>query len=96
MGMDKAEAIRVINAHIRRHHIGQYPHIKIAKALNLAISALEQDSVPVVHGFNTYDHNSAFRCSICDFSDWDTLTADSGKYNYCPNCGARMDGAKHG
>ena len=49
------------------------------------------DAAPVVHGFNTYDHDSAFECSVCGFNDWDTLTADSGKYNYCPNCGAKMD-----
>ena len=49
------------------------------------------DAAPVVHGFNTYDHDSAFECSVCGFNDWDTLTADSGKYNYCPGCGAKMD-----
>jgi predicted RNA-binding Zn-ribbon protein involved in translation (DUF1610 family) len=47
--------------------------------------------VEVVHGHNTYDHNTAFECSVCGFDDWDTLTA-SGEYNYCPNCGAKMDG----
>ena len=45
----------------------------------------------VVHGHNTYDHDSAFECSVCGFSDWDTMTADCGRYNYCPNCGAHMD-----
>lgn len=45
----------------------------------------------VVHGHNTYDHDSAFECSVCGWSDWDTMTGD-GKYNYCPNCGAKMDG----
>lgn len=54
------------------------------------------DAAPVVHGFNTYDHDSAFECSVCGFNDWDTLTADSGKYNYCPGCGAKMDGEKDG
>ena len=52
------------------------------------------DAVEVVHGFNTYDHNSAFECSVCGFSDWDTMTADDGKYNYCPSCGAKMDGER--
>lgn len=55
-----------------------------------------EDAAPVVHGFNTYDHDSAFECSVCGFNDWDTLTADSGKYNYCPNCGAKMDGGDEG
>lgn len=51
-----------------------------------------QNIVEVVHGHNTYDHDSAFECSVCGFSDFDTLTADIHKYNYCPNCGAKMDG----
>ena len=44
MGMDKAEAIKRIKDHIRVHHIGEYPHIKIAEALNMAISALATDN----------------------------------------------------
>jgi hypothetical protein len=55
------------------------------------IRAYTVDAVEVVHGHNTYDHDSAFECSVCGWSDWDTLTGD-GKYNYCPNCGAKMDG----
>lgn len=46
--------------------------------------------IEVVYGFNQYDHNSAFECSVCEFSDWDTLTSDDGQYNYCPKCGAKM------
>ena len=53
------------------------------------------DAVEVVHGFSTCDHDSAFECSVCGWSDWDTLTGD-GKYNYCPNCGAKMDGDGNG
>lgn len=51
-----------------------------------AVRALERPK-----GFNTYDHNGAFKCSVCGFEDWDTLTADIAKYNYCPACGASMD-----
>lgn len=42
--MDNTEAINRIKDHIRIHHIGEYPHIKIAEALNMAISALENDN----------------------------------------------------
>jgi predicted RNA-binding Zn-ribbon protein involved in translation (DUF1610 family) len=52
----------------------------------------ECDRVEVVHGHNIKDHDSAFECSVCGWEDWDTLTADTSKYNYCPNCGAKMDG----
>lgn len=44
MGMDNAEAIKRIKDHIIVHHIGVYPHIKIAEALNMAISALANDN----------------------------------------------------
>ena len=32
-----------------------------------AVAALDRP-----RGFNTYDHNSALKCSICGFEDWDT------------------------
>lgn len=53
------------------------------------------DVVEVVHGYNTYDrryYSDMFCCSICGFDDWDTKTAINGEYNFCPNCGAKMDG----
>lgn len=34
---------------------------------------------------------SLFECSVCGWSDWDTFTGDSCTYNYCPNCGAKMN-----
>ena len=49
------------------------------------------DAEEVEHGCNVYDHDTSFECSVCGWGDWDTLTADSCKYNYCPNCGAKMD-----
>lgn len=50
----------------------------------------------VRHGKNVADYpSSAFECSLCGWSDWDLLTGD-GVYNFCPNCGAKMDGGKDG
>lgn len=37
------------------------------------------------------DTPSLFECSICHWSCFDTYCGD-GDYNYCPNCGAKMDG----
>lgn len=58
------------------------------------------DVVPVVHG-KWLDNNddfypSACHCSICGM---DALTKEETDYdyvksNYCPHCGARMDGEK--
>ena len=52
------------------------------------------DAVPVVHGYNTKDDSpSLFGCSVCGWFCWDTYCGDTDTYNYCPNCGAKMDGA---
>lgn len=51
------------------------------------------DAVPVVHGrWEPREDVLGFaRCSVCHdcniYDDW----ADGKKWNYCPNCGARMD-----
>ena len=51
------------------------------------------DAVEVRHGYNVKDDSpSLFECSICGWEDYDTYTGDTDTYNYCPNCGARMDG----
>lgn len=41
--MDNQEAIRRIKDHMRVHKIGEYPHIKLAEALNMAIEALKEN-----------------------------------------------------
>ena len=33
-----------------------------------------------------------FGCSLCRWCDDDTTTGSTSVYNYCPNCGAKMDG----
>ena len=40
------------------------------------------------------DTPTLFECSICGWTDWDTITGDTDTYNYCPNCGARMEERK--
>ena len=37
------------------------------------------------------------QCSLCgEFAPEDNSGICSGVYNYCPNCGAKMDGGKDG
>lgn len=51
------------------------------------------DVAPVRHGRNiNAEWPSLFECSVCGWSDDDTTTGDTTVYNYCPNCGAKMDG----
>lgn len=46
---------------------------------------------PVRQGNNMSEYPSIFKCSECGCSDNDTYTCDTKEYNYCPNCGAKMD-----
>lgn len=50
------------------------------------------DVAPVVHGRWEYDHWCEFKCSVC--GAWSKSEPYRGKENYCPNCGAKMDGDK--
>ena len=56
------------------------------------------DAVEVVHGRwePRQDVIGFVRCSVCHdcniYDDW----ADGKKWNYCPNCGAKMDGDGNG
>lgn len=56
------------------------------------------DAVEVVHGrWEPHPRHPGFdRCSVCCnciiVDDW----ADNEKWNYCPNCGAKMDGDGNG
>ena len=61
------------------------------------LTAPTVDAVEVVHGYNLdEDTPSLFECSICHWSCGDTYYGDTADYNYCPNCGAKMDGDGNG
>lgn len=45
-----------------------------------------------VHIPQTLNTLSQFRCSFCGW--WSLDPSIDGAYNYCPNCGAKMDGAE--
>ena len=69
---------------------GDLAEKKIQEVINSVPSA---DVAPVRHGKNLdADWPSLFTCSACGWSDSDTTTGDTVSYNYCPNCGAKMDG----
>lgn len=56
------------------------------------------DVVEVRHGEDT-GKCRIFQCSICGYGVDDIYQADEwnypvGEFNFCPNCGAKMDGGK--
>ena len=55
------------------------------------LNATTADVVPVVHGW----WNATETCSLCGEKSTEGLDATTWNYwlpNYCPHCGARMDG----
>lgn len=50
------------------------------------------DVAPVVHGvWEEADDGDGVVCSVCR-EDFCTIYLETERFNYCPNCGARMDG----
>lgn len=65
-----------------------------ADGWNSAIEIIEStpasDVEPVRHGYWVYDHWCEFKCSDC--GEPSNSKPYKGKENFCPNCGAKMDG----
>ena len=73
--------------------IAQIGFVTVGSVLQCLSDAKRVDAVEVVHGRNLdEDTPSLFECSICHWSCNDTYYGDTAEYNYCPNCGAKMDG----
>ena len=51
------------------------------------------DAVEVVHGrWEKAEYNGFLRCDQCKDVYINEEWLEDGKWNYCPNCGAKMDG----
>ena len=77
---------------------GNAPIVSLYDVLDELNSIPTEDAVEVVHGrwniiLSDYDDCELMKCSCCgdEFYDGDNDTVDS-LLNYCPNCGAKMDG----
>ena len=69
-----------------------YPEDKVfASAIMNAPAA---DIAPVVHGrWVSIPHKLARVCSVCNRDEpYKFADIDADVYDYCPNCGAKMDG----
>ena len=62
-----------------------------ADGWNSAVAIIEDaptvDAVEVVHG-KWHKRGNEKACSVCDF----VYYSNNDEWNYCPNCGAKMDG----
>lgn len=93
--------------HTWRHHSAVYTknllsdnsqeisYLLAAKVLLKVSDAPAADVAPVQHGRWTMssDRPDTIICSCCD-SAFDVWKADIKRHHYCPNCGAKMDGAE--
>lgn len=66
-------------------------HIEYAYAAEQLLDEIPADDVaPVVHG-RWVRKKWTFVCPNCDYVD---AYPFDDRYNYCPNCGAKMDGGE--
>ena len=71
------------------------PVMRVSRLFDKLQKVPAADVAPVVHGRweyiqQTLNTLSQLRCSFCGW--WSLDPSIDGAYNYCPNCGAKMDG----
>lgn len=90
--IDADRALEIVrdqgNAHPNAYHLTNYATLILREAPTV-------DAVQVVHGRweTNSDRPDTLICSICKcgFDMW-----KHDPHNFCPNCGARMDGDENG
>ena len=75
------------------HHRTKIQHTALKEALDRVPTI---DAVPVKHGKDIYykaKGHCEFKCSVCGAEAHvvEGGELDGGYFNYCPNCGAKMD-----
>ena len=93
--MTREEAIARIKDHMEHHGIGEYPHVKLGEALNMALSALRPVSREQLEKVWP-------RCEVCKNAKYVTgavsavaphgayheiETDAEGDFDFCPVCG---------
>lgn len=53
------------------------------------------DVSEVKHGYDKQRASSMFECSLCGFKDSNIYESDTGRFYYCPYCGAMIDGKEN-
>ena len=81
----------------RETSVGSCPTFAVIAAIEAYVGGMPAaDVAPVVHGKWIEDHDY-LKCPECGVMvKWDFTFFDIGNWNYCPNCGAKMDGKDEG
>lgn len=98
MSMTREEAINRIKDHMAAHHIGEYPHIKLKEALDMAISALRPVSREQVEkvwrGCSDCARKTCVSCKHFGWAPRHCVDCDNqskwAPWNFCPVCGSPM------
>ena len=96
MSMTREEAINRIKDHMAAHHIGEYPHIKLKEALDMAISALRpvsREQVEKMRGewmFPIFAGQKDLNDPRCQCSECGSIETPLARHRFCPACGAPM------
>ena len=93
--MDKKEAFKRIKDHMERHGIGKYPHIKLAEAFNVALSALRPVSREQVEkvwrGCSDCVRKTCVACKHFGWAPRHCIDCNNqskwAPWNFCPVCG---------
>ena len=89
--IDADRALEIVRdqgiAHPNAHHLTNYATLILREAPTI-------DVTPVRHGrWVSVPHKLARVCSVCNRDEpYKFADTDADVYNYCPNCGAKMDG----
>ena len=86
--MTREEAIKMLtyNSNVIHQTINGKTDPKEVEALDMAIKALEHSDRLVGHWIDTDNYYQRWKCSECGCHTRDA------EPNFCPNCGAEMDG----
>ena len=92
--IDADRALEIVRdqgiAHPNAYHLTNYATLILREAPTI-------DVAPVKHGqWVSVPHKLARVCSVCNRDEpYKFADIDADVYDYCPNCGAKMDGGKH-
>lgn len=79
------QAIKSIETHMEVHKIGEYPHVMIGEALNMAIAALRAQQTPA-----KLDRSRWKGCKMCSSPRLRIL--EQLGCQYCEYCGCPLTG----
>ena len=90
MGLENAVKWGNKDGHQQEHSYSTLMRYEIKREID---SQPTVDAVSVKHGrWGLSDYNGFCLCSVCRDCYIDDTWTTTGKWQYCPNCGAKMDG----